>query len=196
MATVFPSIKRTNYSSEAAIILENLMADFSKWLSYIVTHNRTVNSSGRPGHGKAIDMAVEHHNLVIKTALRSSGGNLTLHHLKVISLAAHMLHDAAVLCDKEVFATHKGTRHQSSKAEKDIPMTISTLTDSRATCPISQRTLPSNRCFTTPNRKGYDIALSKQWLAKFLKEEELHIDEEKSTDEDHEEIDFLQDNEI
>ena len=191
----FLASKRTNYSSEAANLLANLKTDFSKWLSYIVTHNRTVNSSGRPGHGKAIDMAVEHHNLVIKTALRSSGGNLTLHHLKVISLAAHMLHDAAALCDEEVFATHSKTRHQSSKAEKDIQMMISSLIDSRATCRISQRTLPSNRCFTTPERKGYDIALSKQWLAKFLKKEELHLDEDKSTDEDHEEIDFLQDNE-
>ena len=132
----FLASKRTNYRSEAANLLANLKADFSKWLSYIVTHNRTVNWSGRTGHGKAIDMAVEHHNLVIKTALRSSGGNLTLHHLKVTSLAAHMLHDAAVLCDEEVFATHNGRRHQSSKAEKDIQMIISSLIDSRATCRI------------------------------------------------------------
>ena len=96
----FLATGRRNYSNEAANLLANLKADFSKWLAYIVTYNRTVNSSGKPGQEKAIDMAVEHHNLVIKTALRSSGANITLHHLRVISLASQVLHDAAVLCDQ------------------------------------------------------------------------------------------------
>lgn len=189
----FLASKRTNYSSEAANLLANLKADFSKWLAYVVTHNRTVNSSGRPGHGKAIDMAVEHHNLVIKTAIRSSSGNITLHHLKVISLASQMLHDAAVLCDEEVLGAHTGAQHQTTTAERDIQMMTSSLIDSQATCRISERKLPSSKSFTTPERKGYNIALSKQWLANFLKKEELRLDEETSTDEDHEEIDFLED---
>ena len=57
----FLASERKNYSAEAANLLANLQADFSKWMSYIVTHNRTINSTGLPGHGKPIDMAVEHH---------------------------------------------------------------------------------------------------------------------------------------
>ena len=114
----FLATKRSNYSNEAANLLANLKAVFSKRLAYIVTHNRAVNSLGIPGHGKAIDMAVEHHNLVIKTALRSSGGSITLHHLRVISLASQLLHDAALLCDQEVHAPHVGTRHKGKKVLK------------------------------------------------------------------------------
>ena len=76
----FLTTKRSSDSNEAANLLDNLKADFSKRLAYIVTHNRAVNSLGIPGHGKAIVMAVEQHNLVIKTALRSSGGSITLQH--------------------------------------------------------------------------------------------------------------------
>ena len=188
----FLTTKRSNYSNEAANLLANLKADFSKRLAYIVTHNRAVNSPGISGHGKAIDMAVEHHNLVIKTALRSSCGSITLHHLRVISLASQLLHDAAPLCDQEVYAPHVGTRHTSTSAEKDIQMMISNLLASQVTCRIPKRKLPSNRHFTTSEKKGYHVALSKQWIAKFLSKTDLRIDDNEST-EDHEEIDSLDD---
>ena len=32
----------------------NLKADFSKWLAYIVTYSKTVNSSGKPGQGRQL----------------------------------------------------------------------------------------------------------------------------------------------
>ena len=137
-------------------------------------------------------MAVEHHNLVIKTALRSSGGSITLHHLRVISLASQLLHDAALLCDQEVHAPHVGTRHTSTSAEKDIQMMTSNLLASQVTCRIPKRKLPSKRHFTTPEKKGYEVALSKQWIAKFLSKTDLRIEDNQST-EDHEEIDFLDD---
>lgn len=57
---------RNNYNGEAAVFLANVGADISKWISYLVTHNRTVNTTGLPNHVKPIDMTVEHHNLVIK----------------------------------------------------------------------------------------------------------------------------------
>ena len=189
----FLASKRTNYSNEAANLLANLKADFSKWLAYVVVHNRTVNSSGRPGHGKAIDMAVEHHNLVIKTVIRSSGGNITLHHLKMMSLASQMLHDAPVLCDEEVLAGHKGSHHHSTKAQKDIEMMTASFLEFQVTCCIPERKLLSKIYFTTPERKGYQIALSKQWVTKFLEKEELRLDEEHATDEDHEQTDVVED---
>ena len=188
----FLATKRSNYSNEATNLLANLKADFSKTLAYIVTHNRAVNSLGIPGHAKVIDMAVEHHNLVIKTALRSSGGSIPLHHLRVISLASQLLRDAALLCDQEVHAPRVGTRHTSTSAEKDIQMMTSNLLASQVTCRISKRKLPSNRHFTTPEKKGYEVALSKQWIAKFLSKTDLRIEDNQST-EDHEEIDSLDD---
>ena len=112
-----------------------------------MVHNRTVNSSGQPGHGKAIDMAVEHHNLVIKTAVRSSGGNITLHHLKMMSLASQMLHDAAVLCDEDVLAGHRitGSQDHSTKAQKDIEMMTASLLEFQVTCRIPERKLPEKK---------------------------------------------------
>ena len=62
----FLASRRRNYSVEAANLLANLKADFSKWMAHIATYNRTINSTGIPGHGKPIDQAVEHHNLIIK----------------------------------------------------------------------------------------------------------------------------------
>lgn len=110
---------RKSYSSEAANLLANLKADFSEWMSYIVTHNRTVNTTGLPGRGKAVDMAVEHHNLVTKNALRASGSNITEHHLKVISLASQMLHDTAALSDHEVQSPLCSTRHTPTESHPD-----------------------------------------------------------------------------
>ena len=165
----FLASKRTNYSNEAANLLANLKAEFSKWLAYLVVHNRTINSSWRPGHGKTIDMAVEHHNPVIKTAIRSSGGNITLHHLKMMSLTSQMLYDAAVLCDEEVLAGHKRSQHHSTKAQKHIEMMTASLLEFQVTCRIPERKLPSKIYFTTPERRGYQIALCKQWVTKFLK---------------------------
>ena len=52
-----------NYAAEFANLIANLKADFPKHISYIATHNRTVNTSGVAGRGKAIDQFIEHYNL-------------------------------------------------------------------------------------------------------------------------------------
>ena len=98
----FLASRRRNYSVEAANLLANLKADCSKWMAHIATYNRTINSTGIPGHGKPIDQTVEHHNLIIKNALRFSGSNITEHHLKVVSQSAQMLQDCAELYDEQV----------------------------------------------------------------------------------------------
>ena len=54
---------RKNYSREAANLICNLQADFPKHIAYIATHNRTVNTTGKPGCGKPLDQMVEHYNL-------------------------------------------------------------------------------------------------------------------------------------
>ena len=54
---------RKNYATESVNITANLLADFPKHISYIVTNNRTVNTHGKIGHGKPIDQMVEHYNL-------------------------------------------------------------------------------------------------------------------------------------
>jgi len=54
---------RRNYACEAIHLLTNLLADLPKHLAYIAMHNRTVNSTGKLGHGKPFDQLVEHYNL-------------------------------------------------------------------------------------------------------------------------------------
>ena len=81
----FRATESKNCAKEAANLLANLKADFSQWMACIVTHNRCVNTTGTPGKAKAIDMTLEHHNLIIKNSLSSSGANMTKHHLRLIS---------------------------------------------------------------------------------------------------------------
>ena len=59
----FLGIGKKNYSTEAAHLICNVLADYPRHIAYIVVHNRTVNIDGKPGHGKPIDQLVEHYNL-------------------------------------------------------------------------------------------------------------------------------------
>ena len=52
-----------NYAVEAANLIANATACFPRHISYIVTHNSTVNMDGRPGHGKPLDQMMEHYYL-------------------------------------------------------------------------------------------------------------------------------------
>ena len=56
-----------NYSCEAVNLLANLDADWTENIAYIHTNHRTVNTSGKPGHGKPIDQLVEHYYLYFVT---------------------------------------------------------------------------------------------------------------------------------
>lgn len=111
----FLATKRSNYCQEAANLLANLQANFSEQLADVVVHNRTVNISGRPGKGKPEDMAIVHHNLILKYALCSSGANVTQEHLRTISLASQQLHEAATLCDTEF---HTAVNLQLSQVDR------------------------------------------------------------------------------
>ena len=57
---------RKNYAVESANLLANLAADFPRHISYIATHNRTVNIEGKPGRGKPVDQMIEHYNLWVE----------------------------------------------------------------------------------------------------------------------------------
>lgn len=52
-----------NYATEAVNLITHLHADFPKHIAYIATHNRTVNTTGKVGHGKPIDQLMEHYVL-------------------------------------------------------------------------------------------------------------------------------------
>ena len=54
---------KKNYSTEAAHLICNVLADYPKHIAYIVIHNRTVNTDSKPGNGKPIDQLLEHYNL-------------------------------------------------------------------------------------------------------------------------------------
>ena len=61
--SIFLGTKCHNYAMEAVNLLANLKADFPYHIAHIATYNRTVNTDGRPGHGKPLDQMVEHYNL-------------------------------------------------------------------------------------------------------------------------------------
>ena len=54
---------RKNYALEAVTMLSNIYANFPRHIAYIATHNRFVNTTGKDGHGKPLDLMVEHYNL-------------------------------------------------------------------------------------------------------------------------------------
>ena len=54
---------RKNYSVETVELLSNIHANFPRHIAYIALHNRTVNLDGKPGHGKPLDLMMEHYNL-------------------------------------------------------------------------------------------------------------------------------------
>jgi len=60
---LFVGMSCKNYATEALNLLCNLAATFPRHIAYIVTHNRTVNTQGKDGHGKPIDQMLEHYNL-------------------------------------------------------------------------------------------------------------------------------------
>ena len=51
-----------NYACEAVYHISNLTAGFPKHMAYVAIHNRTVNTSGKPGKGKPMDQLIEHYN--------------------------------------------------------------------------------------------------------------------------------------
>lgn len=54
---------RKNYAVECVHHIANLCAELPKHLSFIATHNRTVNMEGKTGRGKPLDQMIEHYNL-------------------------------------------------------------------------------------------------------------------------------------
>lgn len=50
-------------ATEAVNLITHLNADFPKHIAYIVTHNHTVNTTGKAGRGKPIDQLMEHYVL-------------------------------------------------------------------------------------------------------------------------------------
>lgn len=60
---LFVGMNCKNYATEALNLLSNLAANFPQHIAYIATHNRTVNTQGKYGHGKPIDQMLEHYNL-------------------------------------------------------------------------------------------------------------------------------------
>ena len=62
---LFLGTNRKNYSTEALTLLCNLASTFPRHIAYIVTHNRTVNTTGKSHNGKPLDQMLEHYNLLV-----------------------------------------------------------------------------------------------------------------------------------
>lgn len=52
-----------NYAVEAVKLIAHLTADYPRHISFIASHNRTVNTTGIPGNGKPLDQLMEHYVL-------------------------------------------------------------------------------------------------------------------------------------
>ena len=60
---LFLGTNRKYYATEALNLLYNLASTFPRHIAYIVTHNRTVNTTGKIHYGKPLDQILEHYNL-------------------------------------------------------------------------------------------------------------------------------------
>lgn len=111
-----------NYATEAVNLIAHIHADFPKHMAYIATHNRTLNTTGKAGHGKPIDQlmyckevaSMFISNRVVKQALRCSRANIT-----DISQCALFLLEAAKKCDRIFRVPPSSTAHtiRDSKSE-------------------------------------------------------------------------------
>ena len=185
---VFPGNKGYQLQSRTA----NLHANFSEQLAFIVVNNRTLNVSGCAGKGKPVDMSIEHHNLILKNALRSSGENVTQEHLTTITLASQQ-DDAAVLCDNEFHTPVNCGHHSQTECKSDVNCMTELLLQSNVTKEVHGRQLPNNQPFDPSIGVGYNIAIGKQWIQKFLKKTESIVDFEYNDTEDHISIESIED---
>ena len=164
----FVATGRHRYSREAANLQANIKANYSEQMAYIVTHNRTVNVSGKTGKGKAIDMSIEHHNLILKNALRNSGSSVTEEHLTTISLTSQLLHDAAVKFDREV-ALSSTQSHSTCGKNDDIQAMFQFSFDEKLCEKIEGRQLKSRKKYEPAFSQGMQKCIGKQWVRKYLK---------------------------
>eukprot|EP00118_Oscarella_pearsei_P020458 m.221645 g.221645 ORF g.221645 m.221645 type:complete len:335 (+) comp39962_c0_seq1:1579-2583(+) len=188
----FVATSRSNYSREAANLQANLQANFSHRMAYIVTNNRTVNVSGKVGRGKPIDMAIEHHNLILKNALRGAGANVTENHLRTISLASQEIHKAASLLDTEL-QVFRSTAHTFADAKKDVNDLVKYLLDQKICERIPGRLDSRNKKFEPYFNLGMQKCLGQQWIKKYLRSTATVLDADIVERERHNEIECLED---
>ena len=55
-----------NYAMDSICLLANLIADYPRHISYIITHNRMVNVEGKPGRGKPVDQMIIWNTIICK----------------------------------------------------------------------------------------------------------------------------------
>ncbi|XP_078679284.1 uncharacterized protein LOC144914924 [Branchiostoma floridae x Branchiostoma belcheri] len=166
---------RSQYSSEAANLLANLAADWSEEMATLATNNRTVNFHGRQGHGKAVDMLVEHYNKILKTVLKRSGGHVTFKQAKQVSLAIPLLDEARKLC-RQLFATKQTTRHTSPSVDRDIKIMVDHLVEGNVYSVHPGRLLFLGKKFEDPVTKGLKKITEGKCLEHFLQKENTVVD--------------------
>ncbi|XP_066272161.1 uncharacterized protein [Branchiostoma lanceolatum] len=192
----FLGTNRTQYSTEAANHLANMKADWSPKTTYVLTHNRFYNTHGRHGHAKPVDMLVEHYNKILKKALKSSGGRLTLRHAQEVSLAVPLLDEARRFCDG-VFRARKTVSHTSPSADADVQSMIQAISEEKVYSPTAGRRLFFGKDFKDVTQKGWKRVTADKWLDNFLQKGVTDVDEDEdgviSRDEEEEDdavVDF------
>lgn len=192
-----------NYAAEAIHLIANVKAVFPKHTAYIAVHNRTVNTSGKPGHGKPVDQLIEHYNLyvvkvikyhiiihintcrVFKEAIRSGGGKLTQTHVKDISMSVLFLMEAAQKTDRAFGLTQQSTTHTVSDSHSDMQKMTKYLSEANITKIVDGRSSPA---FSDPTEDGWKKMSTTSWIHDTLNR--THISDEDDLQEDREEIDL------
>ena len=177
---IFNGTKCHNYATEAVHLLANIKADFSKHIAYIATHNRTVNLSGRPGHGKPIDQMVEHYNLyviyycactstltcivhtfrIVKEGVQSAGANATRKHIEEISLCGMFLMEAGKKADQAFNVAPPSTNHTIRDGAEDILTMMQDLLAQKTVVETTRSGSP----FTDPTTRGMEDKAAKGWI--------------------------------
>ena len=109
-------------------------------------------------------MAYMYCHRIFKQTVRSAGANLTVKHIKEVSLSVLFLMEAAKKADEAFDVPPKSYTHTVANADKDILKMIEHLNEKEVTTQASERTTPS---FTDPIEVGMS-KFSSKWLKKTL----------------------------
>ncbi|XP_019618434.1 PREDICTED: uncharacterized protein LOC109465518 [Branchiostoma belcheri] len=180
---------RSQYSSEAANHLANLLADWSPRTTEVLTNNRGVNTHSREGHGKPVDMLVEHYNKILKKVLKASGGQLTLRHAQEVSLAVPLLDEARRFCDR-VFQAKQTVQHTTPSSHADVEAMWKSILEGSAYSPTPGRRLCSGKEFVDVVKKGDKRITVDRWLDNFLRKGKVDDETEHNTGDEDLEVDL------
>jgi hypothetical protein len=155
----FLGSRAKNYSKETARHLTNVLCDYSIRDAFIAINNRTVNHSGIPGKGMALDMCEEHFINDLKKVVKHNP-NLSFKHARECSLLAVYLSKISANFSKEIEVVRNNPFHTTSDHENDLDTICTYFLD-----------MPPDATFVPAPvlvDKALDKLMKKNWMKTFL----------------------------